>query len=142
LKRLILLTIPLLISFHFAPDSQNIKNEIQAVLEQQKISWNEGNIEGFMEHYWKSDKFTFQSGNQRLRGWNALLSRYKKSYSGENMGTLDFTDIEIRVLSSDFAYVMGRWKLALKDATKEGLFTIIFQQMREGWRIIHDHTSS
>lgn len=142
MKKLILLTIPLLISFQFAPDSQEIENEIQTVIEQQKILWNEGNIEGFMEYYWKSERFTFQSGNQRLHGWDALLSRYKTSYSGENMGVLDFTDIDIKVLSSDFAYVLGRWKLKMKDTTREGLFTIIFQRMREGWRIIHDHTSS
>ncbi len=143
MKKLILLTIPLLISFHFAPDSQEAKNEIQAVLEQQKISWNEEDIEGFMEYYWKSDELTFQSGNQRLHGWDVLLFRYKTSYSGENMGKLDFTEIEIKVLSDDFAYVLGRWRLKLKEASsREGLFTIIFQRMREGWRIIHDHTSS
>jgi len=142
LRKLILLTIPLLISFQFAADSQKIENEIQTVIDRQKILWNEGNIEGFMGFYWKSEKFTFQSGNQRLHGWDALLSRYKKSYSGENMGVLDFTDIEIKVLSSDFAYVLGRWKLKLEDTVIEGLFTIIFQRMREGWRIIHDHTSS
>ncbi len=142
MKKLILLTIPLLISFQFAPDSQKIENEIQSVIDKQKILWNEGNIEGFMGYYWKSEKFTFQSGNQRLHGWDALLSRYKTSYSGEDMGVLDFTDVEIRVLSSDFAYVLGRWKLKLKDTVREGLFTIIFHRMSEGWRIIHDHTSS
>lgn len=142
MKKLILLTIPLLISFQFALDSQKIENEIQSVIDKQKILWNKGNIEGFMGYYWKSEKFTFQSGNQRLHGWEALLSRYKTSYSGENMGVLDFTDVEIRVLSSDFAYVLGRWKLKLKDTVREGLFTIIFQRMSEGWRIIHDHTSS
>ena len=57
------------------------------------------------------------------------------------MGKLDFTDIEIKVLSGDFAYVLGRWKLTLKDTSKEGLFTIILQRFTEGWRIIHDHTS-
>jgi ketosteroid isomerase-like protein len=121
--------------------TQKVKNEIQTVLERQKASWNEGSIEGFMEYYWKSDDLTFQSGNKRLQGWNALLSRYKESYSGENMGKLDFTHIEIKVLSSDFAYVLGRWKLAFKDSLKEGLFTIILQRFSEGWRIIHDHTS-
>lgn len=142
MKKLILLTIPLLISFQFAPDSQKIENEIQSVIDKQKILWNEGNIEGFMGYYWKSEKFTFQSGKQRLHGWDALLSRYKTSYSEENMGVLDFTEVEIRVLSSDFAYILGRWKLKLKDTVREGLFTIIFQRMSEGWRIIHDHTSS
>ena len=142
MKKLILLTIPLLISFQFTSDSQKIENEIQSVIEKQKILWNEGSIEGFMEYYWKSEKFTFQSGNRRIHGWDALLSRYITSYSGENMGVLDFTDLEIRVISSDYAYVLGRWKLKQKDTVGEGLFTIIFQRMREGWRIIHDHTSS
>jgi ketosteroid isomerase-like protein len=122
-------------------DIQKINNEIQTVLEQQKTSWNEGSIEGFMEYYWKSDDLTFQSGNKRLQGWNALLSRYKESYSGEKMGKLDFTDIKIKILSSDFACVLGRWKLAFGDSLKEGLFTLILQRFAEGWRIIHDHTS-
>lgn len=124
-----------------APDAQKIRNEIQTILDRQKASWNEGNIEGFMEYYWKSDAFTFQSDNKRFQGWEALLSRYKESYSGEKMGKLDFTDIEIKVLSGDFAYVLGRWRLAFKDSSKEGLFTIIFQRLPEGWRIIHDHSS-
>ena len=124
-----------------ALDIPEIRNEIQTILEIQKISWNDGNIEGFMEHYWNSEDFTFQSGNTRLHGWQELLSRYKKSYSGEKMGTLDFTDISIQVLSNDLAYVLGRWKIIQIDSSREGLFTIIFQRMPEGWKIIHDHTS-
>ena len=125
----------------FAPDIQNLENEITDILDQQKISWNEKNIEGFMEYYWNSEKFTFQSGNKRLHGWDALLSRYKESYSGEKWGILDFTGIEIKVLSNDIAYVLGRWQVLYNDSSKEGLFTIIFLRMPEGWRIVHDHSS-
>lgn len=138
---LFLLIILLLYCAHPTPDIPKIKNEIQNILDQQKSSWNEGNIEGFMAYYWNSERFTFQSENTRLHGWQKLLERYKKSYSGENMGTLDFTDIVMNVMSNEFVYVLGRWKLILKDSTKEGLFTIIFQRMPEGWKIIHDHTS-
>ncbi len=123
------------------PDIQKVEKEIQDILSQQKVSWNEENIEGFMEYYWNSDKFTFQSGKKRLHGWDALLSRYKESYSEEKWGKLDFTDIEVKVLSNDIAYVLGRWKLMYEDASDEGLFTIIFLRMPDGWRIVHDHTS-
>lgn len=140
-KIVLLLVLPLFYSFQSSLDIPKTKNEIQTILERQKILWNEGNIEGFMEYYWNSEDFTFQSGNIRLRGWQALLSRYKNSYSGENMGKLDFSNIHIKALSNDFAYVLGRWKLILKDSSKEGLFTLIFQRMTEGWKIIHDHTS-
>lgn len=122
-------------------DTPGIENEIQAVLERQKTLWNEGSIEGFMEYYWKSGALTFQSGNTRLQGWQGLFSRYCKSFSGENMGTLDFTDLAIKVLSRDIAYVIGRWRLIYRETSREGLFTIIFRRKPEGWRIIHDHTS-
>lgn len=136
-----LLIIPLLSYSQVDPDIPKVKNEIQTILDRQKTAWNKGNIMRFMEDYWKSKNFTFQSGNNRLHGWNALLSRYEKSYSGEKMGKLDFTDIEIKVLSNNIVYVLGRWKLSFKDSSNEGLFTIIFQRKPEGWRIIHDHTS-
>ena len=125
----------------FAPDIRKVENEITDILDQQKISWNEENLEGFMEYYWNSEKFTFQSGNKRLHGWDALLSRYEESYGGDKWGKLDFTGIEIKVLSNDIAYVLGRWQLLHNDSSEEGLFTIIFLRMPEGWRIVHDHSS-
>ena len=122
-------------------DISTIESEIQTLITRQEAAWNDKNIEGFMEDYWKSEDFTFQSGNNRLYGWEALLNRYKKSYSAENWGNLDFTDIQIKVLTNDYAYALGRYKLTLKDSAKEGLFTIILKKMPAGWKIIHDHSS-
>jgi beta-aspartyl-peptidase (threonine type) len=121
--------------------AEKTKAELLDILAIQKAAWNERNIEGFMAYYWKSDRFTFQTGANRLHGWNALLERYQKSYAGENWGKLDFTDLEVNVLDADCAYVLGRWKLELKEAVREGVFTIIFKRLPEGWRIIHDHSS-
>jgi L-asparaginase / beta-aspartyl-peptidase len=117
------------------------KSELLKILTLQKTAWNKEDILGFMAYYWKSEEFTYQTGANRLRGWKSLLERYQKSYSGENWGLLDFTDLEVSVLSNDCAYVLGRWKLAFKDSKKEGVFTIIFKRFPEGWRIIHDHSS-
>lgn len=118
-----------------------INNQIELVLKQQKESWNSGSIEGFMHHYWKSDAFTFQSGDRRLRGWSELLAMYQQNYSGENMGTLDFSDIEIHVLSNNVAYALGRWRVTKQDTSRQGLFTLIFKKMNDRWRIIVDHSS-
>lgn len=121
---------------------QTAEEQILEVLARQKGAWNRGDIEGFMAYYWKSTDMTFQSGNSRLEGWEALLERYRKNYSGANMGTLDFTDTVIRMLSAETALVLGRWKLGQESGGLEGLFTLILQRREEGWRIIHDHTSS
>ena len=121
--------------------TSEIEKEIKKVFDIQREAWNEGNIEEFMAYYWNSDKLTFQSGDTRLKGWDALLARYKETYFGENMGKLEFSDLIIHILSEDAVYVLGRWKLKTKSWTRDGLFTTILERMEDGWKIIHDHTS-
>jgi beta-aspartyl-peptidase (threonine type) len=97
-----------------------------------------------MAGYWKSPRLTFYTGKTRLRGWDATLERYRKRYQGEGreMGKLTFNEIDIEFVGDDHALVRGRFRVTLKKQTPEGLFTLIFRKLPEGWRIIHDHTSS
>jgi ketosteroid isomerase-like protein len=133
---ILFLTLPLA-----AMQKSAIEKELIRIHDLQRKAWNEGNIEGFMAHYWKSDKMTYQSGDTRLYGWEALLDRYQKVYPKGNMGTLEFSDLIVHVLSDDFAYVLGKWKLKTETWTREGLFTTILKKMEDGWKIIHDHSS-
>ncbi len=140
-KILILIFLLSLISpLYVLEDAPKVK-EIEAVLNLQREAWNEGNIDGFMDHYWKSDKLTFQSGDTRLEGWKSLLARYKNRYPEGNMGKLDFSDLIIHVFSDDSACVLGRWHLRAENQTQQGLFTVILKRIEGGWKIIHDHTS-
>ena len=115
--------------------------DIHKVLADQVAAWNAGSIEGFMDYYWKSAELTFQSGAGRFRGWQVMLDRYNKNYAGEKRGTLAFSDLEVRVLAEDSAYVLGRWQLGGTAEPQGGVFTVILRKFPEGWRIIHDHTS-
>lgn len=144
MRKLMLLFVLVFVSASCASsktDVEGISNEIREIIDQQQKLWNEGDIEGFMGYYWRSEDFVFQSGNKRLQGWDELLSMYKRKYSGENRGVLEFTDIEVKVQSCEHAYVTGRWQVSLADSTKEGLFTLIFKKLDAGWKIIHDHSS-
>lgn len=118
-----------------------IQDDIRSVIIRQEAAWNNHNIESFMADYWKSEAMTFHSDNNRLKGWETLLNRYKTTYAGEKMGKLTFSDIEIYVLSSDYAYALGRWKVEQSESVKDGLFTIILKHFPTGWKIIHDHSS-
>lgn len=131
-----------LISPLTASQKSEIEKEMIRIHNLQKKAWNDGDIEGFMGHYWKSDKLTYQSGDTRLQGWDALLDRYQNTYPKGNMGKLEFSDLIIHVMSEDSAYVLGKWKLKTETWTREGLFTTILKRMEDGWKIIHDHTSS
>jgi ketosteroid isomerase-like protein len=122
-------------------DKESIQDTILSIIVRQQTAWNNHDIQGFMADYWQSEDFTFQSGDQRLYGWEELLKRYQTSYAGEKMGKLTFSDIQIKVMSADCAYALGRWKVEQDDTTKSGVFTIIFKLFPSGWKIIHDHSS-
>jgi uncharacterized protein (TIGR02246 family) len=115
--------------------------EIRAVLKAQTAAWNARNIKGFMAYYWASEELTFQSGGNRIRGWQTMLDRYLKNYSGDQWGSLEFTDLEIRLLGPAAAYVLGRWKVDGTGKAGQGVFTLVLRKLPQGWRIIHDHTS-
>lgn len=126
---------------HAGPEAR-ARQAIQQVLETQAAAWNRGDLEGFMDGYWKSDDLTFFADKPE-HGWQATLDRYRKRYQGEGreMGTLSFGETTIDVLGPDSAWVRGRWQLATKQGALGGLFTLIFKKTPDGWRIIHDHTS-
>jgi len=116
---------------------------VRAVLDSQQAAWNRGDIEGFMDGYARSDDTVFVSGDSVMRGWQTVLDRYKKSYgSREKMGTLAFSELEIKALSPFYAVALGRWQLTRAADTPHGRFTLIFRRTAQGWRIVHDHTSA
>jgi uncharacterized protein (TIGR02246 family) len=115
---------------------------IRAVLDAQMTAWNQGDINAFMDGYWKSDSTAFVDSSGILRGWQAVLDRYHKSYPNRQaMGTLTFSHLEITVLSPAAALVMGHWQLERELGKPGGVFTLVFRKFPEGWRIINDHTS-
>jgi beta-aspartyl-peptidase (threonine type) len=116
---------------------------VRSVLDAQVAAWNRGDIERFMEGYRRSPETVFISGDSLTRGWQTVLDRYKKSYdSREKMGTLSFLEIQIVPTSRDTAVAYGRWQLTRSADTPHGRFTLLFRRTQEGWRIVHDHTSS
>jgi beta-aspartyl-peptidase (threonine type) len=123
---------------------QNPIKEIRAVLDQQVAAWNRRDLEGFMGGYWKSPDLTFFSTGTRRAGWEEAIAGYRSRYQGEGheMGRLDFSDLQIEMLSPRAAFVRGHWHLSFASGGTGGLFTLIFRRFPDGWRIVHDHTSS
>jgi beta-aspartyl-peptidase (threonine type) len=117
---------------------------IRAVMDAQVAAWNRGDLEGYMDGYWRSPELEFYGGTTVVKGWDATLERYRKKYQsgGAEMGHLDFSDLDVYTNASGVAWVSGKWHLKMKDGSdKGGLFTLIFHKMTDGWKIIHDHSS-
>lgn len=115
---------------------------VEAMLRIQEQAWNDGNLDGFMEHYWKSDALTFSSGGETTRGWTATLERYRTRYpTRETMGRLALTDFEITPLGDSAALVLGRWQVARDSEPLAGNFSLVTRKIDGRWVVVHDHTS-
>lgn len=131
------------LSDHSVINVQDETASIEAVLLTQKVAWNAGDIDGFMEGYLREPSLRFASGGNVTKGWQQTLDRYKANYSDRaKMGVLDFTDIEISQLSGDAAVVHGRWKLERASDAPHGLFTLVFRKIDGQWLIVSDTTTS
>lgn len=120
-----------------------VEQNVRAVLDRQVRHWNGGDLAGFMEGYDKSERTRFASGGDVNLGFKTVFDRYRKRYGDRAaMGTLTFSDVDITVLAPDAAVVFGRYKLQREKDAPTGLFTLLFRKTGEGWRIVHDHTSS
>lgn len=123
-------------------DSVDAEAAIAAVLAAQAEAWNGGDIERFLEPYWKSDSLTFASGGEMRRGFAATRARYLKTYPDRQaMGRLSFADLETTPLGPDAALVLGTWRLDRDAGPIGGNFTLVFRRIDGAWTIVHDHTS-
>ncbi|MFD0748627.1 YybH family protein [Mucilaginibacter calamicampi] len=121
----------------FAQDSKNII----AVMNKQMAAWNSGDLEGFMQGYWKSDSLLFVS-SKPTHGWQATLNNYKRGYPDKAaMGKLSFDIIKVDVLDDKNAFVYGAWHLKREKDNPGGYFTLLFKKIKGEWKVVVDHTS-
>jgi beta-aspartyl-peptidase (threonine type) len=117
--------------------------KIVAVLTAQQSAWNRGDVDSFVVGYWESPELTFSGSGGVARGFEGVRARYKKNYPDKAaMGELAFSDLEFHFLGADGALVLGKWHLKREQGDIGGVFSLVWQRFPEGWKIIHDHTST
>ena len=120
------------------------QNNIQTVLinmAEQEKSWNNGDIPGFMKHYWQNDSLRFIGKKGITYGWQNTLNNYIKSYPDKkSMGILHFTIEHSSQISETKIYIIGKWLLE-KEKPVGGYFTLLWKKINGLWVIVADHTS-
>ena len=126
---------------HFTPAD---RTAVVAVLEKQQAAWNRGDLVAYMDGYIHDRELIFTSGGQVRRGWDEAYARYRQRYGEDKarMGQLAFTVLGVQAVGGAGAVVLGRWRLTGTPSAGAGVFSVILERRAEGWRIIHDHTSS
>lgn len=118
------------------------KTELTAIMKEQQSAWNEGNVEGFMKHYWQSDSLVFIGSRGMTYGWQNTLDNYKKSYpTPELMGELDFTNLNHSKTGCKSFFTTGNWTLFRTQDTLSGSFLLVWQLKNNRWVITADHSS-
>jgi ketosteroid isomerase-like protein len=114
------------------------------VLIAQENAWNKGDLAGFASSF-KDSPDTLVITHTVSRGFTGLLDEYKRDYpSKAAMGTLSYSELEVHPLDENFAVVIGKYRLerGKKDGgNAEGLFSLVFENTDNGWKIIVDHTT-
>lgn len=121
------------------------REEILGVLRAQAEAWNRGDLDAFLAGYQRSEQTVFAGGDKVHRGFEAMAQRYRSAYpTREKMGRLAFSNLAFEQLEGDRAVVTGSWELELAGGDKRpgGVFTLIWRRCGDGWKIVHDHTSS
>lgn len=125
----------------FAGCSATDHPDVRGVLESQQAAWNNGDLAGFMEGYWKSDELVFSTPEGETRGWQATLDRYESRYgSREKMGELTFSRLTIARPTPETAEVSGQYRVAASDGVKTGRFYLRMRRIEGRWVIVRDHT--
>jgi uncharacterized protein (TIGR02246 family) len=118
--------------------------DVIKVLLAQEAAWNRGDLNGFAGAY-KDAPDTLFITKQVSRGYAGLIEEYRRDYpSRGSMGTLAFSELEVRSLDDNYAVAIGKYHLdrGKKDGgSADGMFTQVFEKTDKGWKIIIDHTT-
>lgn len=115
---------------------------ILKVLENQRQGWNKGDMENYMQGYWKSDSLLFVGKNGPTYGWQKTLDNYKKGYPDKSaMGFLTFGIKKVEFLAKDKAFVLGTWNLKREKDEPKGYFTLLLKKIDGEWKVVVDHSS-
>lgn len=145
MRLLLLLTI--LGTFALTPLSpakaqQPAVEQIKEMMTAQATAWNNGDLEAFMQPYWRSDSLLFIGKPGITYGWQATLDRYRKTYPGKDaMGKLTFKFLEFNLVADNIYFVVGKWQLQRSIGDLQGHFSLIIRKIGNDWKIVADHSS-
>jgi len=139
--KLLLLTLTLLISWNLFAQNDKDFDKVKAILQTQAKAWNNGNIDAFMEYYWKSENLQFIGSNGITYGWQNTLDNYKKRYPDlQTMGQLSFDIIKVDKQSKKVITLVGKFHLKREIGDLEGIFLLVWKKIKGEWKIVVDQT--
>jgi len=115
----------------------------KALLAQQS-AWNQGNLDAYLSFY-KDAPDTVAVLASPVRGTQSIHNAFYINFAHpENMGTLDQSDVEVRMMGENFALITGRYHLTRNKkggGDTDGNFSDVFEKTPSGWKIVFSETT-
>jgi ketosteroid isomerase-like protein len=126
------------------PEPAALTRLLTAQLARAAADWNRGDLDGFLSDYAAESTTTFVDGLRPRGGIDFIRKNYTRYFApGATRDSLHFEELQARPLSPTVALVTARFFLQRGDSvTASGPFTLVMERRPEGWKILHDHTSS
>jgi ketosteroid isomerase-like protein len=108
--------------------------------------WNAHDIDGLMSVYWNSPSLLAVIDTEQFDGWENLYRSYKTQYRNlTNMGTVNPTRVEVKLLEPDLAFGVISWTIQYPEnahATEiVGTSTMNIQKIDSIWKIVSLHAA-
>lgn len=138
-----LILIGLFISSHSYAQIDKDVAKVHQILHRQAQDWSKGDIDAFMNGYWRSDELQFIGSKGVTKGYKNTLERYKKSYPDrKTMGKLTFDILSTDKLSKKSIMLTGKYSLARKEMEDaSGYFLLVWKKIKKEWVIVADHSN-
>ena len=121
-----------------AADEQAIKD----VMAMQEVAWSAGDLDAFMQGYWKSEDLVFVGRSGPNYGWQTTLDNYRKGYPDLSaMGKLQFEVLRMTPIRDDAYTMIGKYTLIRAEDKPSGYFSLVWKKIDGHWVIVSDHTS-
>lgn len=117
---------------------------VRAMLDSSAAGWNGGDLDAFMSVYLPTARTTYVGGTGVRVGHESIRRRYAPLFAeGADRDSLRFEDLRVRSVTDEVSVGVATWVLHdTTGVTGSGPFTLVLQRIDEGWRIVHDHSSS
>ncbi len=117
---------------------------VDNLLTDSEEKWNGGDLDGFMAWYQRGPETSFMGSDGPFYGWEQIRDRYAPRFGpGASRDSLRFENLETRPIAPWLGLATARYVLFQEDSvTATGIFTLVVKRTPDGWRIIHDHSSS
>ena len=126
------------------PDAARLRDTLVAQFDRSADAWNRGDLDAFVGDYAKDSLTEFVSRGHVHRGYDWIRRNYAPRFAeGAQRDSLRFEEFAVRPLAPAVALVTARYVL-FRDGRimASGPFTLILERRADGWKILHDHTSS